>query len=418
MTSNELKKKVAKAANLAWHTDVEETFNFPYVNFVLTLKGVSSIYEFVTQQINGWQKIEDPLPDELSLSKTYFENIKNHIINFVDGYSQTSDINLQHYWSSVSVEINSVHNFPVPYHIPETKFLISLYNKSSIYYLGAYNVLVASNFSINSKDLFFGAILGYEFKLKDATELTNRRKAEQKGLTNLKIDFQAYMGSNESALINHLNDANELYKKYAEQIDEIKKEKEQLFSEWFETTKTNKWQKWYDEKITKLEKLEETYETKLKLEKPAKYWQIKSATYYKQGQDAKTILIRTIGATATFLALILIISPKWIFMNVFNGNSTAIVRWSIVFITLVTLIAYAIKALTKYMFSSFHLARDAEERHTLTFFYLALLKDTQVNDDDRKLILQSLFSRVETGLLKDDSSPTMPNDAISKIIGR
>jgi hypothetical protein len=77
--------------------------------------------------------------------------------------------------------------------------------------------------------------------------------------------------------------------------------------------------------------------------------------------------------------------------------------------------AFAVRALTKYMFSSYHLARDAEERHTLTFFYLALLKDTDVKDEDRKLILQSLFSRVETGLLKDDSSPTMPSDTISRI---
>ena len=68
------------------------------------------------------------------------------------------------------------------------------------------------------------------------------------------------------------------------------------------------------------------------------------------------------------------------------------------------------------MFSSYHLARDAEERHTLTFFYLALTKDTEVKDDDRKLILQSLFSRSDTGLLKEDSSPTMPSDTISKIV--
>ena len=68
------------------------------------------------------------------------------------------------------------------------------------------------------------------------------------------------------------------------------------------------------------------------------------------------------------------------------------------------------------MLSSFHLARDAEERHTLTFFYLALLKDTEVKDKDRELILQSLFSRADTGLLKEDSSPTMPNDILSKII--
>ena len=70
------------------------------------------------------------------------------------------------------------------------------------------------------------------------------------------------------------------------------------------------------------------------------------------------------------------------------------------------------------MFSSFHLARDCEERHTLTYFYLSLLKDSNVDENERQLIMQSLFSRAETGLLKDDSSPTMPSDAIGKIISK
>jgi hypothetical protein len=32
--------------------------------------------------------------------------------------------------------------------------------------------------------------------------------------------------------------------------------------------------------------------------------------------------------------------------------------------------------------------------------------------------MQSLFSRADTGLLKDDSSPTMPNDITGKIFGK
>jgi len=64
------------------------------------------------------------------------------------------------------------------------------------------------------------------------------------------------------------------------------------------------------------------------------------------------------------------------------------------------------------MFSSFHLARDCEERHTLTYFYLSLLKDSKVENSDRPLIMQSLFSRADTGLLKEDSAPTMPNDVM------
>jgi hypothetical protein len=70
--------------------------------------------------------------------------------------------------------------------------------------------------------------------------------------------------------------------------------------------------------------------------------------------------------------------------------------------------------LAKLTFSSFHLSRDAEEREQLTHFYLALKKDTAIEPEERQLILQSLFSRADTGLLKDDSSPTMPTSIIEK----
>ena len=40
--------------------------------------------------------------------------------------------------------------------------------------------------------------------------------------------------------------------------------------------------------------------------------------------------------------------------------------------------------------------------------YLALSKEGDITKEERELIMQSLFSRVDTGLLKDDSSPTMP----------
>ena len=118
------------------------------------------------------------------------------------------------------------------------------------------------------------------------------------------------------------------------------------------------------------------------------------------------------------MAAILLISPSWIFENIFKENATAVIRWSLIFIALLSLIAYTVKSISKVMFSSYHLARDAEERHTLTYFYLALLKDSAAKEEDKNLILQSLFSRVDTGLLKDDSGPTMPHESITKIMGK
>jgi len=226
-------------------------------------------------------------------------------------------------------------------------------------------------------------------------------------LSKLKSDFQNYLSESEATVVDHLT-----------KIETLKEEKNALFTNWFNNIKTEDWEKWYSEKRETIQKLESAYEAKLKLEKPAKYWQLKSTTYYNQGRIARNTIITIVVIVAIFLGAILVIAPDWIFKNVFKDNSTAIIRWSIVLLIFISLIAYTIKALTKYMFSSFHLARDAEERHALTFFYLALTKDTEVNDDDRKLILQSLFSRSDTGLLKEDSSPTMPSDTISKILNK
>ena len=85
---------------------------------------------------------------------------------------------------------------------------------------------------------------------------------------------------------------------------------------------------------------------------------------------------------------------------------------------MLSLLAYGIKILARLTFSSYHLSRDSEEREQLTHFYLALKKDASVSDGDRQLILQSLFSRADSGLLKEDSSPTMPSSIVEKYVNR
>ncbi len=68
-----------------------------------------------------------------------------------------------------------------------------------------------------------------------------------------------------------------------------------------------------------------------------------------------------------------------------------------------------IRVFSKLSFSSYHLSRDSEERRQLTMVYLALLKKDAITDKEKQIVLQSIFSRTDTGLLGDDSSPTMPN---------
>ena len=48
------------------------------------------------------------------------------------------------------------------------------------------------------------------------------------------------------------------------------------------------------------------------------------------------------------------------------------------------------------------------KREQLTMVYLALVKEGKIGEDERKLVFEALFSRVDSGLLGGDSSPAMP----------
>jgi hypothetical protein len=62
----------------------------------------------------------------------------------------------------------------------------------------------------------------------------------------------------------------------------------------------------------------------------------------------------------------------------------------------------------------------AEEREQLTLVYLALSKEGKIDEKERDIILEALFSRVETGLLSGDSSPAMPGvgSLIDQVFGK
>lgn len=416
MTYKELHNLIAKSPHTDWCQSVQETFDMNYVDFVLTLDGLSAIYKFVAQQVKGWEAIDEPMPQGFIESKEYFSNIQEQIEHIVSTYLSQEGADLRSIWTSITSLIGQTQRKPLPYHLPKVDFLLKVFREQPNYFIGAYNSLLGIDFTVNTKNLLYGAILAYEFTLKDSSDLLSRRKSERVGLQNLKADFQNYLTEAEETLTNHIKGANDEFTQYSKAIDSLTEEKDLQFSDWFEKIKHQDWDAWYTETTAKLTRLEETYEAKLKLEKPAKYWQKKATTYYEQANETKTLLVSIVVVTALFLAAILVIAPDWIFNVAFGGNTATIVRWTVVFITLLTLIAFIVKALSKYMFSSYHLARDAEERHTLTFFYLALSKDTTINDDDRKLIIQSLFSRSDTGLLKEDSSPTMPSEVINRVL--
>lgn len=418
MTNTEFKKKIAESTEPEWFKNISVTFNFSYVNVNQQITGLTAIYEYVNQQIEGWNRVDVTLPRELENSKTYFNQLKNSIIQFVNSYYNQIANNLTGYWRNIQNGFSNTNNFPLPYNIPESEFLIKVHKESPRYFQGAYIFLIGNNFNINNKDSFFGALLAYEFSQKDNSEIVERRNSERSSISKIRNEFQKYLTESESVVVDHIKNANEKYEEFIKKIDDLKSEKDTLFNTWFDDIKNTQWQNWYDPTTKRVKDLEDTYREKLKFEEPAKYWSERAGKLKTQGWIALSLIILLVGITCWSLGKILWAVPEQVYVSWFGDDKSAAIRWSIIYITLISFIAYAIRALTKFMFSSFHLARDCEERHTLTYFYLSLLKDSNVDEKDRQLIMQSLFSRAETGLLKDDSSPTMPSDAIGKIISK
>jgi len=153
MTNEELKKKIAEATEQEWFITILVTFPFPMSK--QSFNGLSAVYEFVNQQIDGWNQFVN-IPEELKQCKTYFENIKNAIVNFVNSSFQLPADALKKQWKSqVENRINDVNQRPLPYNLPLVEFLVRVYQETPDYFQGAYCFLfdTKNNCSVSNQNM-------------------------------------------------------------------------------------------------------------------------------------------------------------------------------------------------------------------------------------------------------------------------
>jgi len=151
--------------------------------------------------------------------------------------------------------------------------------------------------------------------------------------------------------------------------------------------------------------LSAAYREKLRLEDPAKYWGDLEHQYIVAGR---------LWIVATAIAVIVLASWVSLFVyeppDVFLGDKFTLsgIKGAILVAAGISGFLYFINLVVKVATSSYHLARDARERFQLTHVFLALIKEGAIEAKDREIILSALFSRSDTGLLKNDSGPTLP----------
>lgn len=421
MTLAGLNDILSNAQDPEWFNKVQTHLNFPSVNYSHTYIGLPALYKFISDQEAGWSALEEITTSNFSNSVEFFAHLKSTIIQHVNPLIDSTDANRDSMWQNTILQKTYTRKENIfLFNSPEVLFLMNVKRDYPASYDGAYNFIIGSvnGNSVSTKNNLIGSILAYEFTLKNISQITERRNAEKQSISSLRNNFGKYISENETFLsefkkdlsqriITHNTDIDNLKEKKSQEFDEIKVDKSNAFEDWFNKSNSD-YTAFYTDSQLKIGELETTYKAKLKLEEPAKYWSDRAVELKKQAWWAMIILIGLTIFASIFLGIVLWNSPDSILASWFNNDKSAAIRWSLVFIALLSLIAYGIRAVSKVMFSSFHLARDCEERYTLTYFYLALMKDSNVDPKDSNLIMQSLFSRSDTGLLKEDSSPTMP----------
>ncbi|WP_185212029.1 DUF6161 domain-containing protein [Sphingobacterium mizutaii] len=390
---------------------------FPSNGEKLDFTGFVNVYKFIKKQKDEWAAVEQAKTyPNFRQSKAFFDNTYSQIIGLLNNVKNKS-INKTNIAQSLSNLTQSLrpNNQTFTFDAPEVDFLFGLHDRYPKSFDSAFQYLISGSVALSNKDQAQGVFLAYEFQNKDISHIFNRRETEKKSLFELRRSIDKTANEYENTLIAHLKKSTEDYKEYKSNLDDFQQRSEDSLSQWMITHK-GEFEGFHKESIDKISALENQYAELLKLKEPVEYWKekakgLRTTGYWAFGVSSIGMLI-----LAFSIYRLLWHTPEGLLESLFDGDRTAAIRWSIVFVIFISCFFVIIRAIMKFMFSNFHLARDAEEREKLTYLYLALISNGQFNEDERKIVMQSLFSRSDTGLLKEDSSPTMPG--INSLFGK
>ena len=179
----------------------------------------------------------------------------------------------------------------------------------------------------------------------------------------------------------------------------------------------------FDLRMGKVEKL---YKEKLRFSEPVENWKIQQEIYEKRGLSYIKASVFNAIIIVVSIFIIILCMPTIIYddqtsqLIVYGTkNLTSIIRWFILSAIAIGTEIYLLRLFVKFAMSSLHLARDAEERKTLTYLYLSLLEENSVDEKQASIVYSALFSRSESGLLKGDSGPSIisPLSAVKDMFG-
>jgi hypothetical protein len=380
---------------------------------------IKSLFQFIEKEDQFWEKEQEKYSNinikPLNLIRSSFNQALVYINNFKDHYSQWQGNKQLEELKNITNVVQSKLDKAIFSETPFGDLFLKVCQRGRFQAESFWEfVLDRSNQDVIQRtERLEGSLLGYEYLHKDESVITNRRDSEKRSLDSMRKSLSdktdEVIGETSSLLAKLNGDVATFIK----ETDEWKKAAIEELSQQRDDDRVKNDQ-YYAQANQSLQELETRFKDKLRLEKPAEYWNKQASKFrivgYWWGGE---LILTTLLCGGIFVFLFI----KWL------QSGRIIERFSvdhwqgiIILATILSLMAFLIRAFAKLTFSSFHLQRDAEEREQLAYFYLSLTNDTQIDPESRKIVFQSLFSRSDTGLLSGDHGPTIPGEVITKKI--
>lgn len=244
------------------------------------------------------------------------------------------------------------------------------------------------------------------FKATSFEEGIGTTSSENTALIELKTNFDDY-------LHNYKSEADNLENQLEETLEKLETEKQEFISKHTALLESHQIEflAQLQTSSEELKNIEEAYDKKMALQASITYWEGREDHHHQLAKKfswaAIIVLVLSLGIIAYSSSILMNFELQSITDKPDFSIVTHIPIWRIsLIVLLISLFIWIERILVRLLLSNLHLETDAGERVVMAKTYIALLREGNApKDEDRKLILASLFRPNVTGLVNDDAMP-------------
>jgi len=353
--------------------------------------------EFAQSQRNSWSWLQEAQYKDSHLNQLWriYDNYLRQIDNFLIQYEQQDDKNWQ---ANLEKELISYTQQAVAQGFlldesPQAKFVAELKERKTPQ-IAVYALAFLTEQNIRF-DTVRSAFEGVYWALQFSQGNTDTVKAQQDALESMKKGWDDKFGKQ--------------YKDLKSQNDQLIKEVTEFKSKHDGLIKSFETE--IEENKKRLKDIEHIYDEKLALRSSVQYWSDKRAHHQKiMWWTGGVTLLLALATTGAFILVAL---------EFLKETVAEVPLWKLsIMLAISSFGVWVTRLMAKIFISNLHLRTDSHERTTMIQTYLALLREgSGPKDEERQLILQTLFRPSTTGFIKEDG-PAGFYETISKALGK